>query len=194
MHLDPPLEMLFGAMRDAPAGGAARSRRLRRDPPPRRHDDAARSARPFSDDIEIAEHEVAVDGGTIRVRTYRPRVARGADADAVLHPRWWVVPGQPRHRRGGDGAASGRRAVLRACRSSTGWRPSTRSRSRSTTVPPPTAGCSTNADELGVDLERVVDRWHECRRQPRRRAVSADPRRAAADAAACSCSTCPRST
>ena len=72
MHLDPPLQMLFGAMRDAP----------QEDPPaPDDYDEIRRRAdttmlliRPaFSDDVETAEHEIAVDAGTIRVRTYRPR-------------------------------------------------------------------------------------------------------------------------
>ena len=61
MHFDPPLEMLFGAMRDAP----------QEDPPaPDDYDEIRRRAdttmlliRPtFSDDVETTEREIAVDG------------------------------------------------------------------------------------------------------------------------------------
>lgn len=71
MHLDPPLQALFAALRAAAP----------EEPPATDdHDEMRRRANstmllvrpPLPADMEVAEHEVPVPGAVIRVRTYRP--------------------------------------------------------------------------------------------------------------------------
>ncbi len=89
MHIDPPLQALFDAIRANPG------------PVPDPDDMIAVRAqadatmmllhRPAGDDIEVRDHGVAVEGGSITVRTYRPIDAAGAlPVIFFIHGGGWV--------------------------------------------------------------------------------------------------------
>ena len=125
-------------------------------------------------------------GGAIRTRTYVRRGARPR-CRARLLPRRRLGARQSADARHAVPGA-GQRAAASSSRSTTAWRPSTRSRPRSTTAWPPRAGSPNTPPQLGIDPRAPGRRRRQRRWQPGRGGRPGAARRGRPAAGAISCS------
>ena len=112
---------------------------------------------PGEEVAEVREVEAPGPGGPVPIRVFRPlRRGRGAAAARRLLPRRRLGDRLARRLRPAVPRARERRRARSSPPSTTGSRPSIRSRPRPTTPAPRCAGCTSRRAALGADPERLA--------------------------------------